>query len=197
MRRRLTREDLPLLPLWQELLMRDLHAASRISKLIVQPLLQLLQLSRMLLLELGCSVSPELACNRQRLLMSPSLLSQQGLLFTYALSILVSHLLGSSRELLSASIQLLLILSHPSKVVCRLGFPLLPADLLLLPDASSGLYFRQQLVTLVSQVGLLFPSLLSFPLLRRLKGPKEKKNVRKRKMCIRTFRQQAGDRVRK
>ena len=148
----------------------DLHATGRSSQLEIQPLLQPLQLLTVLLLELGGTIQPRLACDFHRLLMSSPLLSQQDPLFLNTSSVLLLQLPGSSRELLSASIQLLLILSHPSKVVCRLGFPLLPADLLLLPEAFSSLYFRQQLIALMSQVGLLFSSLFSFALLRRLKG---------------------------
>ena len=140
--------------------MCDLHAASHISELIVQPLLQLLQLSRMQLLEFGCPISPKLACDRQHLLMSPSLLSQQGLLFTYALSILVSHLLGSSRELLIASFQLPLILSDPSKVACCLYFHQLSAVLLLFPELFSHLNLPHQLIPLMYQERLMFPSFL-------------------------------------
>ena len=51
-RRRLTREDLPPLSLWQELLMCQLHATRRTSKLGIQPLLRLFQLPGVTLLEL-------------------------------------------------------------------------------------------------------------------------------------------------
>ena len=51
-RRRLTRKDLPLLSLWQELLVCQLHAPRRTSQLGIQPLLQLFQLLSVTLLEL-------------------------------------------------------------------------------------------------------------------------------------------------
>ena len=51
-RRRLTGKDLPLLSLWQELLVCQLHAPRRTSQLGIQPLLQPVQLLRMTLLKL-------------------------------------------------------------------------------------------------------------------------------------------------
>ncbi len=51
-RRKLTREDLPLLTLWHELLVCQLHAPLHSSQLGIQPLRQLLQLLCMTLLEL-------------------------------------------------------------------------------------------------------------------------------------------------
>ena len=51
-RRRLTGKDLPLLSLWQELLVCQLHATRRTSKLGIQPPLQLFQLLGVTLLEL-------------------------------------------------------------------------------------------------------------------------------------------------
>ena len=88
------------------------------------------------------SLSPylsSLARNCHRLLVSPSLLSQQlSLLFDTA-SALISQLLRRSRELFASPVQLLLVLSHPCKVVCCLRFPLLPSGLLLFPEAFSSL----------------------------------------------------------
>ena len=51
-RRRLTRKDLPLLTLWQVLLVCQLHASLRSSQLGIEPPLQLFQLLRMTLLKL-------------------------------------------------------------------------------------------------------------------------------------------------
>ena len=51
-RRRLAKEDPPLLSLWQELLVCQLHATRRTSELSIQPLLQLFQLPGVPLLEL-------------------------------------------------------------------------------------------------------------------------------------------------
>ena len=51
-RRRLTGKHLPLLTLWQELLMGYLHATRRVGQLGIQPPLQLFQLLGVTLLEL-------------------------------------------------------------------------------------------------------------------------------------------------
>ena len=88
------------------------------------------------------SFSPHLsslACNCHSLLMSPSLLSQQLSLFFNTAGGFISQLLSRSRELIASPVQLLLVLSHPCKVVCCLRFPLLPAGLLLLSEAFSSL----------------------------------------------------------
>ena len=88
------------------------------------------------------SFSPHLsslACNCHRLLMGPPLLSQQLSLFLDTASILVSQLLRRSRELFASPVQLLLVLSHPCKVVCCLRFPLLPSGPFFFPEAFSSL----------------------------------------------------------
>ena len=80
-----------------------------------------------------------LACNCHSLLMSPALFSQQSPLFFDTAGGFISQLLSRSRELFASPVQLLLVLSHPCKVVCCLRFPLLPAGLLFLPKAFSSL----------------------------------------------------------
>ena len=80
-----------------------------------------------------------LACNCHSLLMSPALFSQQSPLFFDTAGGFFSQLLGRRRDLFASPVQLLLVLSHPCKIVCCLRFPLLPAGLLFLPEAFSSL----------------------------------------------------------